>query len=857
MGIYAYPRFPLGILNNRNKQVLKIKYFILSFFRYASSYMVPFRYTGLLLLLIINISLSAQKTTVSGKVIDDETREAIPYVNIGFQHSPVGTISETDGSFYLATPKATDTLLVSSVGYELVRLPIVIGTTQVIEVHLVPKSIAIDAVIVTPGENPAFKILRSINEHKKQNDPSRLANYQYKAYTKMRLDLNNIDEKFKDQILLKDFGFVFDYMDSSEVFNKNYLPVLITETVSKIYYSKNPPVDREVIEAFKVSGVENKTIAQYTGRMYQQLNIYDNFIIFFDPGFISPIADIGRLYYKYLLEDSAFIDKNWCYKIAFKPKRKQERTFYGFFWVADTSFAIKKFQLRVSKDVNLNLLKDMIATYEYEQLNDTTWFLTSEDLVIDFNVLEKSYGFFGRKTAVYDSIVFDRTVPEPVKKLTTDTYVLEDKIDRDELFWQNNRKADLSHEDEKVYVMVDSVKQVPRYKLIYGLGNMLASYYYVTGPIEIGPYYTLYSSNPIEGPRIRVGGRTSNAFSTKIMFGGHVAYGFKDQRFKYGLYATYMFNVNPRRTATVSYYHDIRQLGKSENAFLDDNFLTSILRRTPNYKLTMVDQFNAFYEHEWLQGFSNTLKVTQQTIYGTEYVPFDYYTSDGDTVSKTTLTSFDITLSTHFSYREKFLWGKFERKSLGSKYPTLDLDLTYGPKGVLGSEYEYFKIRLKISDKLEVNPFGFLKFRVTLGKIYGTLPYPLLKLHEGNETYAYDPLSFNMMNYYEFVSNEYASIFAEQHFQGFFLNRIPLLRQLHWREVIGGQVLYGRLSDNNKSVMVFPEGLSGLSVPYYEASVGIENIFKLIRVDAVWRFSYLDHQNISPFGIRASMQFSF
>ena len=106
----------------------------------------------------------------------------------------------------------------------------------------------------------------------------------------------------------------------------------------------------------------------------------------------------------------------------------------------------------------------------------------------------------------------------------------------------------------------------------------------------------------------------------------------------------------------------------------------------------------------------------------------------------------------------------------------------------------------------------------------------MLKLHEGNETYAYDPLSFNMMNYYEFVSDEYVSLFAEQHFQGFFLNRIPLLRRLHWREVVSCNILYGRLSEQNKSVMAFPEGLSGLSVPYYEAGVGIENIFKLFRV---------------------------
>jgi hypothetical protein len=812
-----------------------------------------------LLIIAVNLCLpaTAQKTVITGKVADIETGEAIPYVNIGFLHSLVGTISETDGSFFLSTTKAMDTLLVSSLGYELARLAVVKGTTQNFDIKLVPKSIALEAVVVKPGENPAFEILRRINDHKKQNNPDKLSNYQYKAYTKLRLDMNNIDEKFKDARLIRDFSFVFDYMDSSEIFNKNYLPLLITETVSKIYRSKNPPVNREVIEAFKISGIENKTVSQYTGKMYQHLNIYDDFIFFFDPGFVSPIAGVGRMYYKYLLEDSAFIDGNWCRKISFKPKRKQERTFHGFLWVADTSYAIKKVQLRVSADVNLNLLKDMVATYEYDQINDTTWFQTSEDIIIDFNLAEKTYGFFGRKTAIYDSITLNDPVPEPVKKMTTDTYLLENNLDRDDTFWNQNRKTELSEEDSKIYTMVDSVKSVPLFKTINTLMTMLTNYYIVVGPVELGPYYTTLSSNEIEGTRLRLGGRTSNDFSTKIMPGGHIAYGFKDKRFKYGLNVTYMFNTNPRRTTTVSYFHDIRQLGKSENAFLDDNWMTSVLRRNPNYKLTMVDQFNAFYEHEWAAGISNTLKVNHQTIYPTEYVPFNPLSETADTLSGASITSSEITLSTHFAYREKFVWGKFERKSLGSKYPALDIDLTYGPKGVMESDYDYFKARLKISDKLETSPFGYIKYRFTIGKIWGTLPYPLLKLHEGNETYAWDPLSFNMMNYYEFVSDEYMSLFAEHHFQGFFLNRIPLLRRMHLREVVGCNILLGKLSDRNKSVMAFPEGLSGLSEPYYEANAGIENIFKLFRIDAVWRFSYLEHPDVSPFGIRASMQLTF
>jgi hypothetical protein len=318
-----------------------------------------------------------------------------------------------------------------------------------------------------------------------------------------------------------------------------------------------------------------------------------------------------------------------------------------------------------------------------------------------------------------------------------------------------------------------------------------------------------------------------------------------------------MFNTNPRKTAFIAYNHDMRQVGKSENAFLEDNFFTALLRRNPNYKLTMVDNLNVYYENEWMQGFSNTIKFNHQTIYATPYVPFEYYGPADDTIPRSSLTSVEFTLSTHFAYREKFLLGKFERKSLGSDYPAIDLDLTYGPKGIFGSSWEYYKIVLKISDKLETNPLGFLKYKLTIGKVYGTLPYPLLKLHEGNETYVYDPQSFNMMNYYEFVSDKYIRLFAEQHFQGFFFNRIPLIRELHWREVINCNLLFGKLSNQNKSLMLFPEGLTGLNRPYYEVGAGIENIFRVFRVEAMWRLTHLDDPNARRFGIMINAQLSF
>ena len=819
--------------------------------------MIRTRHIFLLIAIIFSIGLRAQKTVVSGNVVDASTGEPLPFVNIAFLKSTAGTISDFNGQFYVETLHASDTLIASSLGYKTEKVHIKIGTTQDIFLALEPISLTIEEVVVTPGENPAFEILRKISANKSRNNPDRFSSYQYHAYNKLRLDLNNVQESFKNQRILRQFQFVFENMDSSEVFGKNYLPVLISESTSRYYFQQSPPVDKEVIEAFRISGIQNNTISQFSGKMYQRINVYDNFMTLFEPGFISPIADFGRFYYKYVLEDSANFDWSYCYKISFKPKRKRERTFYGYFWVADTSFAIKKVQLRIAKDANINFLNDLIAINEFSKLNDSTWFLTREDLMLDFYITDKTTGFFGRKTSVYDQIALNKTIPDSILNLRTDIYADEELIERDENFWEENRKEELSEEESNIYAMVDSVTNVPTFKRIYHLAEMFVDYYYVVGPVEIGPYYTFYSFNPIEGHRFRFGGRTSNNFSTKVRLSGHVAYGTRDEEIKYGLGAEYMFKRNPRIYAGISYYHDIRQLGKSQNAFLDDNFFASILRRTPNYKLTMVNQYNAFFQREWFQGFSNTLSVRYQELFPTEYVPFNLIVEGSEPVPLDEIVSAEITLSTHFAFHEKFLLGKFERKSLGSRYPTIDLDLTFAPKGFLKSDYEYFKIRLQFSDKIETNPVGYLRYRITGGKIFGTLPYPILELHEGNETYAYDPYAYNMMNYYEFVSDEFISFSIEHHFQGFFLNRIPLMRWLGLREVVSGKALLGRLNDWNRNVMDFPEGLTALSTPYYEAGVGIENILQLFRVEAMWRFSYLDHQNIQKFGFRVTMQLSF
>jgi len=794
-----------------------------------------------------------QITKIRGKVYDAQTNEPLPYVNVAFKNSTQGTITSEKGEFFLESRSATDTLVVSFVGYKPALLRVKKGVYQEISVNLEPEAIELEAVVVKPGESQANRIIRNIIKNKDKNNP---ANYTYscKSYNKIQVDINNIDEDIKKRKVFNQFQFIWDYVDTNAVTGKTYLPIFITESLSDYYYRANPKMEKEIIRATKMSGVNNESVAQFTGKIYQSVNIYDNYINIFDQGLVSPISNSGMLFYKYILLDSMYIGNRWCYQISFRPRRKMEPTFTGDFWVNDSTWAIVKAQIRLSDMVNLNFVNDMVATAEFMPLNDTLWFPKQMTLFVDFNLTDKTTGFFGHKTISYSDVKLNAEFPREVAEMPTNLKVEEGALNQKEEFWNQARPFELTPREAGIYQMVDSIQQVPMYKTFIDIIDMFVNYYYTVGYWEIGPYYQTYSFNEIEGNRFKVSGRTSNKFSKKIMFDAFLAYGDKDERFKWGLGSLYMINKNPRVAVGLSYKSDIEQLGQSPYALTEDNILTSFLRRNPNNKLTLVKDFTAYYEKEWFVGLSNKLTFSHRTIYPTEFIPFSPVLGGNSLKSITNAT---FTLNTRWIKDERYVSGEFEKVSLGSNWPEVNFDITKSIKGFAGSDYDFWKLHLNYYHKFNINPIGYARFIVDAGKIFGKVPYPLLQLHEGNETYAFDRYAFNMMNYYEFASDQYVSLYYEHHFQGFFLNHFPLLRRLKWREVATAKYLIGSISNENMQVLQFPVGLGEVSKPYMEVSVGVENIFKVIRVDALWRLTHLDNPNIQPFGIRVGLQIIF
>jgi hypothetical protein len=822
------------------------KYFLISFF------------------LISSFISNAQVTTVTGRVYDPLTNEPIPFASVVFKSTTIGTNTDINGNYSLETMKDVDSISATFIGYLPATLKLKKGKVQVINFALRVNKFDLPEVKVKAGENPADIIMRKVRERKDKNDRRNVEAYQYEAYNKLEMDINNISEKFKKRRIFKPFKFIFDNIDSSETNKRPFLPVFISESLSDVYYKKKPEKKKEIIKAVKASGIENSTIQQFLGDFYQNINVYDNIIYLFGKGFISPLADGGNLFYKYYLLDSAFIDNNWCYKLTFKPRRKQELTFIGDMWINDTTWAVKKINMRIADDANINFIEDMVIHDDYEQV-DKEWMLKKDILVINIAPTEtkskEKMGFIARKTTTYKDIVINKPKPEDFYAENNQAVtILEDASAKTEDFWQQNRHDSLSIQEKKIYSMVDTIRKVPAFQTYLDIINVIATGYLEEGPVDIGTLFSFYSNNSYEGDRIKLGGRTNLNFNDAIQLRGYAAYGTRDKEFKYSGAFEYYFKGKSNSSFGGSYKKDVEQLGQGFTTFARDNVIVTLLSRIRSTKFNSIVEERAFYETDIAKGLTGIISIAHKKINPLEDLRFTYYTDATRSDTSNEVNAAEVTIAFRYAYNERFIERKKAvgrkngRISLGSLYPITRIAYTQGLKNILGSTLLYQKLTLRIRDKIYFGMLGVSDYEVEAGKIWKTVPYPLLEVHRGNETYTYDRNTFNLMNYYEFVSDQFVSMVATHRFNGFFLDKFPLLRKLKLRELVTANFLIGSVSQSNRNILVDPNSFFSLNKPYLEAGVGIENILKFGRIDLIKRFSYLEHEHISKFGIRFSFE---
>ncbi len=831
--------------------------------------------------LFITFSAFSQKTIITGKVSDAETGDGVPFASVYFDGTTIGTSTDFDGFYKLETDKATDSLVVSYVSYQTRKKAVKKGVTQNIDYQLASSLQTLKAIVITSGkrENPAWEYLRGLLDHKSENDKRRLSAYQYDAYSKVELDVDNISDKFKEKKLVKQIIGVVDSVESlAGEDGKPILPLFISETISKYYYRNNPVKRKEEIEKTRIKGVgleDGSIVSQLVGSSFQDYNFYESWIQIAGKDFVSPISESWRLFYDYELQERSQIDDIWCYRIDFQPKRKEDLAFVGTMWITDDStFALKRIDVTVPKSANLNFIEKIKIQQDLKRIDDgkkeddqtkeTAWIPVKTRILVDVGQVNDQWaGMLLKSYSSAENVVINQ--PKDIRFYKDAIVVSEEVNNSTDEFWQKNRHDSLTVSEQTVYSMIDTISNLPMVKSYIEIADLLINGYKDVGKIDVGTLMSLYSNNNIEGHRLMLKLRTNADFSQKIQFFAAAGYGFKDKKWKYNGKIRYIAKRTPWTVISVAHQYDLQQVALFNEDFRSsDNVLFSAFSRWGD-----LTKNRPFYHRQSSIDFQTdivkglTSKITYRNQNYDPLFAFEFFDPENPEIRYSDFTVSEIMAEIRIGFRERHINGEMTRVTINSNLPVFKFRYIRGVSDFLGGDLEYHKFSTRMEHSFRVGILGRTDYFVSAGFTPSTLPYPLLESHLGNETPFYNQLSFNLMNYFEFVSDRYASINLIHDFNGFLLNRIPLMRKLKWRSFVEGNMLIGNVSQKNIDLIPdldsngvpIPKFGSLGATPYAEVSYGISNIFRFVRVQAVHRLTYLEKDDVSKWGIRVSAQF--
>ena len=827
------------------------------------------------------------ETVVEGTVIDARSKQYMPSVIISFVGTAKGTSTDSQGKYHLSATGAFTKIKISLIGYNSVFKDIVPGKTQTINVSLTEDRKLLAEVVIKSVKNakyrnrgnPAVELIRQVIAHKSSN---RVGNYdfvEYKQYERIFFSLSNLSERFKTKSIFKKYQFLFQEQDSAAIGGKTLLPFYMEEKISRNYYRKYPYAKKQITEGSKQvkyneNFVDNSGLTEYFNRMYQDVDIYDNNIGLLGNQMLSPIADGAPAYYKFFITDTIKDAVPQLIELSFTPRNETDLLFEGQIYITmDGNYAVQNATLTVNKNINLNFVRQMKILLAFEKNTDGRYHLSQSDLKADFGLNKKKEGgVYGERVVILTDFMSNHPHPEEVYKgpqLMMDP----NSAGKSDDYWLRSRPDTLSAAQRDIYKNIDSLQAIPSFKRTMDLITLLLAGYKNYGPFEMGPVNTFYNFNPVEGFRLRLGGRTTTTLSKRYYFETYVAYGFKDQKFKYFLSSTYSLNNKsiysfPQEYVRASFQQDTKIPGQDLQFVQEDNFFLSF-KRGKNDTWLYNDIFRLDYVHEYLNHFSYKFEFKKWNQSPAGSLMYQFITSDNTLGNINKLQTTELDLELRYAPQEKFYQGKLYRTPIPDKYPIFTLRYNQGINNLFGGQYNYQNLTGNITKRFYLSQFGFADVSTEGGYIFGKVPFPLLDIHHANQTYALQLQSYNLMNFLEFVSDHYAAINIDQNFNGFIFNKVPLLKKLKWREVISFKGLWGGVrAENNPvndpSLLRFPVNAQGVPLtytlnrgPYMEGSVGIANIFKLLRLDLVERFTYLDHPYAPKYGVRALVKLQF
>ena len=809
----------------------------------------------------------AQETIVHGKVTDAASGDPIPFVNVVFKGTSIGATTDFDGNFTIKTMNPGDSMVASFVGYQPRTKIVKKGVSQVINFQLAEQVVNLQEVSISAGENPAFAILRNIVKNKSLNDKRKLSAYEYDSYTKIEVDVDNISDAFRQRKIVKKITQVLDSVERiAGEDGKPILPLFITESVSKLYYRDNPSLKKEHILKSKINGVgveDGTLLTQLIGSSFQEYNFYQNWLNIVGKDFVSPIADGWRLYYDYDLTDSLDIGNHFCYRLDFSPKSKQDLAFSGTMWITKKEFALKQIDATMGKQANVNFVEKIKIQQELDSTVAGPWIPVKNRVLIDVGELtKKSAGMLAKFYTSNKNIVVNQ--PKVVAFYERPIDMAENaRLFEDEKYWDTLRHEPLSETEKNVYKMIDTLRNIPVVKTYTDIVKAFIDGFYDLGKFEAGPYLGLIAWNNKEGVRIQGGFKTTRKFSKNWIYQGQLAYGFTDTRVKYSASATQILSRERWTTVSFRIRSDIARLGVDDETLADNPLYLAATRWGYFRRGYYFDEYRVAVQRELFKGFSQKISFRHWTF--DPVFSFGYLDDPNDLTSiHENFRASEVSLESRYGRDELFLQNGNERISMGTiRWPVITLRYTHGMKGVFGSDFIYDKVRFDLTKRIKTGPLGVGLVTLSGEYVFNTLPYPLLALHLGNQSFAYSAVTYNLMNYGEFISDHYVSMRYRQYMEGFLLNRIPLLNKLKWRLLATANVIEGGMRQSNQDLIskytmtgeaTLPAG-HFTGKPYVELGYGVENIFRFLRIDFIHRMTYLDNPNVRRFGVLFTAQF--
>lgn len=794
----------------------------------------------------------------------------MPFASIYAIKARVGGSTDESGNLVLALKQLPDSLMVSTIGYETIKLPLTAASLSRLLVQLKPVTRQLNEITVTGFRDPGKALMKRVVRNRSQNDPQLVDRWTRFDYLRTEVDIENMTAG-QHKSLMNTMVNVFQGI-LKDTSSTAALPLFFREQYRHEYHTRLPQNDAMHLVAEQNLGLQTDQIGSRLDRFNVVINAYDGVIPILKTTFVGPFSDLGLSFYSYSVPDTLKENGTEVYRLTFTPRRSNENTFEGTVWIDPDSYAILKYAMRLSPGVNLNFVREMTINQRFTFLEQGTeqaaWVLTENN--VDYRLVS-GLSILGIPSRADTSSKHIRIMNHSV----WDHYRLNPEDITSVNFWKENKPVDpvagfpdtfrlspISAREKAIYVAADSLKKNAAFRRTSRVAAFITSGYWDAGRyVRIGPYSSLLSANRQEGLRIRTGFWTNEALSNEWCFWGYMAYGTRDQRLKEAFGIKYVPSRAPYRKYEVQLRNDYDAISQYDDQLDHDNLFTLALRKPLPVYMNYLRQFKVSHEYEFSPLFTGKFNYTYGSM--TPTFPFRYrprMQTDSSVSPLRTLYRSEIGFSLRYARNEKSLILNYDKIRLSTPFPVIEMHLTTSAPLNSNTYFRYAKVSLGISQEKPMPFKGSFYYNLTGGAILGKAPMLLLYVPKGNPAFVSDKYSFYCMNPFEFTSDKYLSLMTRYSLGGLIFDKIPLLNKLSLRERLIANVFWGSLSDNNRMLNRGNHYNVTNRKPYAEAGVGIDNIFNLFAVDFVWRLNYLETNHAvyqTKFGVFTGVKLQF